>query len=344
LEKSPWIDNSNTIWLASTVTLIRNIEKFKFPGKLDTERRKQMIALVSKDLLTMEGMQKAQLLNAEDMSPLDKEFLVEHYFAMNNFQQALQGEAFIIDNSGQFFAMLNIKDHIRLHVLECKGDLESGWNQLVKLETGIGKSIIYSFSPRFGFLTADPMECGTGLIVNTFMQVPALIHTGKLAEVLDKIYDDAITYTGLQGVPNEYTGDILNLRNNYTLGVNEENLIASVRSFSTKLAAGETAARQAIREQESAEIKDKVSRAFAVLIHSYQIDTVEALNAISLVKLGVDFGWVEGTNSAKLNNLFFNCRRAHLLSHYEATMNMEEIPHRRAEFIHKALKDVKLMI
>jgi protein arginine kinase len=36
--RKPWFNSTNPIWLASTVSLKRNIEKFKFPNKLDVER------------------------------------------------------------------------------------------------------------------------------------------------------------------------------------------------------------------------------------------------------------------------------------------------------------------
>ncbi len=106
----------------------------------------------------------------------------------------------------------------------------------------------------------------------------------------------------------------------------------------------EHGARSKILHEESAEIKDRVSRAFGILIHSYQIEAVEALNAISLLKLGAELGWLTGVTSKELNRLFFNCRRAHLLHQYGERIKQEEIPHKRAEFIHKTLKGVQLTI
>ena len=96
---------------------------------------------------------------------------------------------------------------------------------------------------------------------------------------------------------------------------------------------------------ENGDLMDKVSRAFAILIHSYRMETKEALNEISLVKLGIDLGWVEGVTAAELNHLFFHCRRAHLLvALKEPEMSLEQVPHKRAEFIHKTLKNAKLKI
>jgi protein-arginine kinase len=38
--EQPWSSNDNPIWIASTVRINRNIEKFNFPSKLDTDKKK----------------------------------------------------------------------------------------------------------------------------------------------------------------------------------------------------------------------------------------------------------------------------------------------------------------
>jgi protein arginine kinase len=347
--KKPWVNNSNPIWLASTVCLQRNIEKFKFPGKLSTDRKKQIIALVHKDLLSEDLVTSNQFINpilikAEEIGLLEKEFLVEHFLSTHNFNQAHIGEGFILDESGTFLATLNMRDHIRLQLIDCKGELENAWSRLVKIETRLGNFLNYSFQPKFGFLTADPTQCGTGLIVAAFLQVPGLVHSNKLQKILDANQEDSLIISGIQGNPNEIIGDILMVQNNYTLGLTEENILSTLRSFINKIIAEEIRARHQIKNEENRDLKDKVSRAYGILIHSYQIEAIEAFNALSLLKLGIETGWVTGINNEQLNELFFTSRRAHLLHNSHKKIIQEEIPHKRAEKIHKALKDVKLLI
>jgi protein arginine kinase len=343
-QKNPWADNGNTIWLASTVRLARNIDRFKFPVKLDGERQRQIISAVSRDLINGHLLTKPQLLHAENISPIQKDFLVEHFLSLHGFHQAHSGEAFIIEETGQFLTTFNVQDHIHLHMLDAEGELEKAWNKLVAIETALGKTVSYAFSPKYGFLTSDFNQCGTALRASVFLQVPGLVHADKIDGVLEKLMDDSLVVTGIQGNPTEIIGDVLMIQNNYTLGLTEETIIGNLRGITTKLLLEENGIRKKIRQEDSAEIKDKVSRAFGVLIHSYQIEAIEALNAISLLKLGFDLGWVTGTGVKELNNLFFNCRRAHLLNQYKEKVKQEEIPHKRAEFIHRSLKEVKLVI
>jgi protein arginine kinase len=200
-QKKPWSDNANPIWLASTVSLQRNIEKYKFPGKLPSDRKKQIIALISKDLLTQEGLSKPFLVKAEDIGFLEKEYLGEHFLSTYNFNQTQAGEGFVFDESGEFMASLNLLDHLQLELVDCKGELENTWSRLVKIETMLGKSLNYSFSPKFGFLTADPTQCGTALLISVYLQVPGLIHTDTVDDILEKYADETIKNSCIQGSP-----------------------------------------------------------------------------------------------------------------------------------------------
>lgn len=343
--RKPWESNENNVWLASTVSLFRNFQKFRFPSKLDTDRQKQAISLVSKDLLAAEGLLSPQLIKGEETTPLEKEYLFEHFLSNQSFIQAYTGEAFVIDQTGLFLATLNLHDHLHLQLIDCRGEIESAWNKLVKIEMLVGKTLGYAFSPKFGFLTADFNYCGTGLLISIYLQIPGLIHTEKMDEFFEKNLDDSIAIRGIQGDPNEIIGDVVVLQNNYTLGISEENIISSLRAFTTKILVQENSVRSEIRNSQNPEIKDKVSRAFAILIHSYRIETVEeALDALSLLKLGTEMGWVEGIDISTLNLLFFNCRRSHLLCQFSEKINQEEVGHKRAEYIHQTLKNVRLTI
>lgn len=345
--ESPWNDNSNPIWLGSTLTLTRNLDKFKFPGKLPAEKRKQVISLLSRDLLESDQLKEPKLIPAEEMAPIEKEFLVEHFISNQGFHQAFAGEAFVLDRSGEFLAVLNLRDHLLLQWIDPREDLEKTWDRLVQIESKINQSVNFAFSPKFGFLTSDPTRSGTAFVVNVFLHLPALINSSHLTEILEKNKDEGVEETGLQGDPNEVIGDIVAFHNSYTLGVSEENILASLRTLATKLVAEERSMRKNIKngtEAELAEIKDKVSRAYAILLHSYQLEAIESLQSISLLKLGLDLEWIKGTSQKVLNQLLFASRRAHLLCHYGLKIPQEELPHKRAEYIHQALRGLELLI
>jgi protein arginine kinase len=345
LLKKTWIDNHNDIWLASVFNLYRNIENYPFPAKMISERRQQVIPLIGNELMKVDSLINPTFCKGEEATALEKEFLMEHFLTNQNYKSAYTGEAFITDDTHCFLTTLNIDDHIQMHLIDTEGELEKSWNKLVNIEMQVGKRMAYAFNPRFGFLTTDPATSGTGLSIVLYLQPSALIHENKLENFLDEINNKNLKFTGLQGNPHELIGDILKVTNRFTLGVNEESIISELRSFTTKLVLEESALRMKIKAEGVVEIKDKVSRAFGVLKHSYTIEAIEALNAISLLKLGSELGWLKGVTTAKLNELLFTTRRAHLIRHFDLKeISQQELPHKRAEFIHKILENTELNI
>lgn len=344
LEHTPWENISNPIWLSTTFTLQRNLARRHFPGKMN-ERQIQQTLSELKELLSKSPQLKNPLfLNAEQVTPLEKEFLFEHFFCQEGFQNTLIGQGFAIDETAHFLAGVNIQNHLQLHLTDSTGSWEQAWNHLDQIEMAIGSGTEYAFSSKFGYLTSDPGLCGTGLTVQAFLHLPALIHTGQLEEALLKQSEEGINYVGMRGTIDELIGDILVVSNLFTLGVNEENILQSIQSVAMRLMALEKAVRSHLQLNDHVEIKDQISRAFGLLLHSYQLQTKEALDALSLIKLGVNLDWISGITDTQINTLFFKCRRAHLLHVLGETQTSDpqHITRKRAELLHKSMQGVVL--
>jgi protein arginine kinase len=335
-----WEEDKNPVWLGSSLTLHRNLARYKFPPKLAEGEMKNLSATLAENLQKNVGLKSPVYFPGEKLSPLDKEFIFEHFLCLESFSGS---PGILIDDTGRFLALLNFKNHLQLQLVDTSGDIQTTWSQLVKIEMEIGKNLEYAFSPKFGYLTSDPTLCGTALQALLYLHVPALHHTGQLHEVLGKQRDEEIVTMGLEGALDDLVGDFLILKNRYTLGVTEEGMLHALQMTAMKLMAAEKALRIHLKETGNAEIKDLVSRAYGLLVHSYQLQTKEALNALSAIKLGLDLGWITGISNQAINTLFFKCRRAHLAQLLnEKTLDTHDLSHKRAEFIHKSLQGMVL--
>lgn len=338
-----WREDHHSVWLASTLQLGRNFAKFKFPQKLDKGRQLQVGALVFDSLKECPELKNPFVFRSDEIAPLDKEFLAEHFLVSDKFYQAHHGgESFIFDEGGSFLATTNIDNHLLLQLTDTEQEIEKSWNKLNKIDACVGKSIDYAFNPRFGFLTSDPLLCGTALTITLFLHIPAIIHTGELPDLLEKEKEEEIVATGLVGTASEMIGDLLVARNSCTVGLTEEYILTSLRMWATRAVVAEVSARKKCQTNE--QLKNKVGRALGLLTHSYQLETVEALNAFSLVKLGVELGWIKMTQRLNLNQIFFNLRRAHLMHHLEKKVEIPALPRKRAEYLHEISKNLTLVI
>lgn len=342
--QTPWIDNKNEIWLATSLSLMRNVDKFLFPSKLSSEHSNQIISLLSQPLLLAKELDQPVLEKLGDIPPLEKEYISEHFLMPYSFQQAGAGVGCLYDKSGQFIALFNVDDHLHFQITVVDDKSDEAFHKLFSLEEIVQKGSPFSFSDCFGYLTADPRWSGTGFRVQHFLQVPALIHSGALIPFLEREKSEQVEALGLLGNQEEWLGDVVAISNNFTTGITEESILIGTKEFAKRLLQEEESCREKIAKENSPLIKDMVSRSFALLFHSYQLEAKEAMNGLSLLKLGLYFGWVKGVDIKTLNTLFFLARRAHLMTHFNEEFSAVDLLHKRAQFLHDKLKQMQLVI
>ncbi len=341
LQHNPWLKTSNPVWPATIFQCKRNVARSSFPSRLSPEESQRLFQILESAVKKFFGEERCKILPAEQLTPTDKEFLCEHFFCREGFQNAGVGQGFALDLQGRFFALLNIQDHLCLQWVDVADSWDETWNELARCEEAIGKELVFAFTPQFGFLTANPAECGTALSIAAYLHVPALRHSNTLDAVLAGI--EEVEIGGLEGPKEDLIADYLIVKNKYTLGVSEQEILRSVHLSATKIAGAEKSLRTQIQKDGSAEMKDLIARAYGLLIHSYQLNTKEALSSLSLIKLGLDLGWLAGLNDQAVNHLFLLVRRAHLLKTLgQKPEEKQETHHHRAEFLHQKLKDLQL--
>ncbi len=339
----PWEKNSNAIWLASTISLYRNIDKFHFPQHLNKEKKENISNLIIDALKEQPSLKNAQVFAGEKVSPLERDFLMEHFLVFDTARESQYGRAYVTEQTGSIFIQVNAHDHMQLHIVDPEGKLEESLEKLFVIERGVEEKLPFAFSNKFGYLTADASRCGTGLIVESFVHIPAIVQTGLYEEEIGKESAEGISFSGLQGMPEELIGDLLVVKNKWTVGLKEENIISSSRAAVLRVVAKEQAVREKLVRDKEEALVDKISRAIGTLQNSFTIDTSETLQAISLVKLGIELGWVEGIPHEKVNELFFDSRRAHLATRLKIDLSVTPQIHKeRAEFLRAVFAPVKI--
>lgn len=342
--KNPWEKEVHKVWLGSTLCLTRNLANFSFPHKMTTEQKEQVVYLAYKGLSENKHLDTPLLFPSDKIGPIEKEFLLEHFLFSEGFQQAHKGEGFIVDKTGEFLSTINITNHLQFTLLDTAQEIEKSLNRLIKIESSLGEQVTYAYNNRFGFLSANAHNAGTALRVTLYLHIPAVIHSGELTELLEREKEDEVKASGLQGNISEMIGDILVATNVCTLGLTEEYIVTTMRMWATRAIIAEMTLRKKLMNDNNEKIKNKVTRALGLLTHSYQLETIEAMNALSLVKLGIEVGWIMPPQDVHLIKLLFDCRRAHLLHIVGSGTAVPELPKKRAEYLHTIAKSLQLTI
>lgn len=338
-----WKGNKNSIWLATTLSLHRNIQKFNFPQRLELSKKKQLAELTISTLKELSLLKQPVECYFDSMNALERDYLYEHFLLFEPLKDSLLGQAFLFDEQGDTLIKLNVQDHIEICSLEQSEEVEKALEKIQAIEKGLENKISFAFSPKFGYLTEDPTVCGTGLVVKAFLHVPALIETGEMESLLQNSSSEGVSLTGLHG-KEEIIGDMIVVSNRWTLGTTEESILSLIRTTAMAIASHEKEMRKRLSQSHPPDetIYDRISRMLGTLKFSYTMDTSETLRDLSLAKLGVELGWLDGISLEELNRQFFALRRAHLSSQTDWKLTRPEINHERASRLRALFEKVTL--
>jgi protein arginine kinase len=87
-------------------------------------------------------------------------------------------------------------------------------------------------------------------------------------------------------------------------------------------------------------MQDQVGRAYGILTNAGVISSKEALNLLSLVRMGVDLGLCPAGYRALVDELFIVSQPAHVQKTAERKLTAEERDLVRADLIRERLKDL----
>src|SRR5213079_2025716 len=83
---------------------------------------------------------------------------------------------------------------------------------------------------------------------------------------------------------------------------------------------------------------DQIGRAYGVLTFAHAMTSKEALNLLSIMKLGIDLGAFPEDRRLPIDELFIETQPAHLQKSSQQKLNAEERDHLRAEIIRERLR------
>jgi len=338
IERIPWNEEPNAIWIGSSLILRRNLSGRNFPSKQSASEKEQVLSDLQNEL---QSAAISHFYKQSDLTASTRDLIYEHFLFLRGFSDTPEGSGVAIDDKGEFLALFNIDDHLQIRALNFTSNWENTWNALAKLEDQIDKAKGFAFSPKFGYLTSNPDHCGTGLTIYAYLHLPGLIHSNQLEGALSG--NEEVTFMGLSGDLEEITGDVIVVQNKYSIGMSEETILHSLQNTITKLVGAEKANRSHLKEAANTEIKDLISKAFGLLVHSYQLEVKEALDLLSLMKLGLALGEIADVSDRCLSELFFKCRRGHLLHLFPDLKENEEIAKKRATYLQQQLSGIRLM-
>ncbi len=147
---------------------------------------------------------------------------------------------------------------------------------------------------------------------SAMMHLPALVISGQMEKVVRAVNQLGMVVRGLFGEGSDASGSIFQISNQTTLGEAEEDILKRLQSVLQSIVEHELNARAKLLEADGAKLFDKIGRAFGILQNSHLLSSGEAMNLLSLLRLGVDLGLFADEARTKIDRLFIEAQPGHV--------------------------------
>lgn len=308
-KKSP---KSIPITLSTRIRLARNLKEFPFPGKAEEEQRKQVLNRCIDVMNGMESLCESTSLEVDDLSELDRQILVEKHLISPELSQMDEGSGIVLSNDRNCCVMINEEDHLRIQVLQPGLEFEKVWKRADELDSGIESKVNYAFDAELGFLTACPTNLGTGLRASAMMHLPGLVMSKNMDKVINAVNQLGIAVRGLFGEGSDASGSIFQISNQQTLGESEGAIIDRLDETLKNIVRQEKFAREKLMQDDGLRLIDKISRAIGTLKSCRLIQSSEAMDLLSLVRLATDFNIMPERFRSLADRLYIEIQPGHV--------------------------------
>ncbi|RMH10048.1 MAG: ATP--guanido phosphotransferase [Planctomycetota bacterium] len=334
--------------MSSRVRLARNLAAHRFVPQADRTQRAQVLSLCRR---AVERVGPLRWVDVHTAQEFERRLLVERQLMSRQHARGKlaggiggpdepRGLAVSLPDE-RLSIMVNEEDHLRIQVMRSGLGLADALAAADAADDMLEEELEYAFSPRFGYLTACPTNVGTGARFSVMMHLPGLKLLGDIDKVRRAAEDMSLAVRGFFGEGSEAVGDLFQISNQTTLGKTEQVLLHEMEAeIIPRVIDYERHARRMLVEKRRMTTLDRVYRALGTLRHARLISTDEAMELLSLVRLGVLTQLIPAADIKPINALLLFVQQAHLQQIVGRELTQQERRSERARILRERLADV----
>lgn len=311
-----WIETqteNEDVVLSSRIRLARNLKSVPFPNKLNEDEGKDIVKVVEDAFYSSPYMEeKFKTIYLWQNDEVTNEAYFERHLISKKLISNGRESAFILDNDETISIMVNEEDHLRLQTITGGLNLKEAFDYINKLDDLLEEKLDYAFDEKLGYLTSCPTNLGTGLRASVMVHLPALTVNNEIVGLLNALTQVGMTIRGLYGEGSKGEGNLYQISNQITLGLNEEEILTNLTGVINQIINRENLARERMLSKNRYEIEDKIYRSIGILKSAIMLGSKETLNLLSNVRLGVEMGIIKDIDKNTLNKLLVDIQPATL--------------------------------
>ncbi len=321
--------------VSTRIRYARNFRNYKFNINTKEEADKINEEVKSKVLSIGYGLKFFKMQDIDDLTKLS--LLEKNIISPECAMDKNKVSGILINDEENICIMINEEDHLREQVFGSGLNLDATFNLAKEIDMQIEKIFDIAKNKKYGYLTSCPTNVGTGLRASVMVHLPGLTKTGNIKKVLEAISNFGLNIRGIYGENSNSSGDMYQISNKQTIGINEEDIIKNLKIITEKIVQQERQARKLLASNKI-ELEDMCYRSFGIISNCRKISSEEIRKLLSDVKLGTDLGIIKEINDLKVLKMYLYSKPANLQKFVGKELSAIERDMSRAEVIKQIIK------
>ena len=303
---------ASDIVVFTRVRLARNLKTFPFPHHASAVELGTVFGDLTRRLPRFPEFSGGWLLDMDKLEPSMRTVLQEMSLASPALVKEPRHRGLVLSPELDRAVMINEQDHIRLVAFHAGFDPTATLADALQIDARLESEVEPAFAEDLGYLTASPVDVGTGLNVSALIHLPGLVLAGEIDKVLNALRQLQFSVRGLLWEGSSVRGALFRIANLVTLGRDEQEIAEDFQTHVGKIIIYERSARDQLYARDPLGIEDIAHRSLAAVRQSRLITTQETFDHLSNIRMGVGLGILEPVQPGLLNRVLVQQQTGHL--------------------------------
>lgn len=323
--------NNSDVVLYSKIRLARNLSDAPFPSRMSADIKRSVSKKIYATVKSSPLANEFDIISLADLGGAKAKSYAEKRLISKEFASTGDG-AFLLSKKQDISVMLCEEDHIRINSFSAGQNLKDAYRKADALDDIFISTLGIAFSERLGFLTASPMNLGTGMKASYVLHLPALAGSGSLYRLSAMVGKLGLT---LREMFPEAAGDLYILANQVSLGISEQRAIENISAVCDQIVNQERSAREEMKK--NIDFEDKIYRTMGILKSARKLDSREFLGCLSMARLGSALGYLD-IDYKTIGEMLFDLQDYSLTASAEAELDESLTSKLRAQIVREKLE------
>ncbi|MBQ7023887.1 MAG: hypothetical protein IJN29_09915 [Akkermansia sp.] len=300
LTKNPpvWFRQSGTeedVIIGVMGRLVRNLPGHAFPGWSTAEGRKKVADILVPAILSQPGFRNAYHAEMTELSYGCRRALLERRQISPCMAARQDGCHLIINRKQDLVVMVNEEEHLTIHGYAPGLDFRTLLSQLHRLPERLSRDLHFACNSRFGYLSSLPGEAGDGVQLYVILHLPALTVSNMMPQVNRSVEKLQLNTAPFFPQLGEECGNTYVLYTNPAPYGGMATMLEHLIDVSATLTTRELQVRHRLMELPTKGdhfLADRINRSYGLLRYALSLSGAEWVNALSLLRLGVNFSYI----------------------------------------------------